>query len=173
MDEDNDRDNADKDYGPTSPASVPMSVDEVKNLEPATKDDLEPVINLLGADEELAESLLMVNAEIMKLVGELGGSQKGYRRERAKQTRHLVSEIYSAPRVTKALKLLPGLNLVPGFALDLTTQDENGEEWDFTKEDRREKARRKVEEEKPYCLIGLPSCTEYCMFQALNAVKHQ
>ena len=127
MEEDNGHGNAEEDYAPTSPASVPMSVDEVRNLEPAARDDLEPVLNLLGADEELAGSLLMVNAEIMKLVGELGGSQKGYRRERAKQTRHLVSEIYSAPRVTKALKLLPGLNLVPGFALGLTSKDGNGE----------------------------------------------
>ena len=67
------------DCSPTSPASAPMPVDEVKSLE--------PILNLLGADEELTESLLAVNAEIMKLVGELGGSQKGYRRERAKQTR--------------------------------------------------------------------------------------
>ena len=155
----------DEGYEPTSPASAPMSVDEVKSLE--------PVLNMLGADEELRESLLTINAEIMKLVGELGGSQKGYRRERAKQTRHLVSEVYSAPRVTAALKLLPGLNLVPGFALDLTTKDENGEEWDFTKADRRAKARSKVEEEKPYCLIGSPSCTEYCSWQALNAARHQ
>jgi hypothetical protein len=69
--------------------------------------------------------------------------------------------------------LLPGLDLVLGFALDLTTLDENGEEWDFSKKERREKARSKVDKEKPYCLIGSPSCTEYCSFQALNAVKHQ
>ena len=85
-----------------------MSIDEVKSLEPSAKYDMEPVLNLPGADEELTESLLTVNAEIMKLVGELGGSQKGYRRERAKQTRHLVAEVRSAPGITAALKLLPG-----------------------------------------------------------------
>ena len=59
---------------------------------------------------------MAINAEIMKLVGELGGSQRGYRRERATQTKYLVSEIDSAPRVTHAPTLLPGLDLLPGFA---------------------------------------------------------
>ena len=76
MEDDNGRDNADEEYVPTSPASVPMSVDEVRNLEPAARDDLEPVLNFLRADEELAGSLLMVNAEIMKLVGSLEAARK-------------------------------------------------------------------------------------------------
>ena len=84
-----------------------------------------------------------------------------------------MAEVYSAPRVTKALELLPGLGLLPGFALDLATTDENGEEYDFTKKHMRDKARRKVEEEKPYCLIGSPSCTAYCSYQALDAARHQ
>ena len=53
----------------------------------------------------------------------------------------MVSEIYSAPRVTKAMKLMPGLELVPGFALDLSGNDGEGNAWDFTRADMREKAR--------------------------------
>ena len=75
MQEDSDRDYADEAHVPTSPASAPMSVDEVKNLEPAMKDDLERVLNLPGADEESAGFLLMVNAEIMKLVRSLGAAR--------------------------------------------------------------------------------------------------
>ena len=33
--------------------------------------------------------------------------------------------------------------------------------------------KRKIEEEKPYCLIGSPSCPGHCTFQTLNSVKHQ
>ena len=32
--------------------------------------------------------------------------------------RKLVAEVYSLPRVTRALKLLPSLELLPGLALD-------------------------------------------------------
>ena len=149
-----DADNVAGDCSPTSPASAPMSVDDVKALEAPEVSDLEPVLNLISADEELTETLLAIDAEVLKLVGELGEGRKGYRRERAKQTKHLVSEIYSAPSVTRALKLMPHLKLVPGFALDLSTKDGNGEEWDFTREDMRAKARLTVDREKPYCLIG-------------------
>ena len=47
----------------------------------------------------------------------------------------MVAEIYSAPRVTSAAKLLPSLGVLPGFALDLTIG------WDFTKESARREAR--------------------------------
>ncbi len=50
---DDGRDNDDDDYELTSPASAPMSIDEVKTLEPSATEDLELVLNLLGADEEL------------------------------------------------------------------------------------------------------------------------
>ena len=99
---DDGHDDDEDDYVPTSPASAHMSIDGAKTLEPSAKEDLEPVLNLFGADEELTGSLLMVNAEIMKLAGWLGGSPTGCRRERATQARHLVSEVYSAPRATAA-----------------------------------------------------------------------
>ena len=53
----------------------------------------------------------------------------------------LVAEVYSAPRVTKTLKLMPSMGLIPGFALDLSGEDENGNAWDFTRADMRAKAR--------------------------------
>ena len=82
-----------------------------------------------------------------------------------------MSEIYSGPRATAALKLLPGLGLSAGFALDLTTTDENGDSWDFTKEQMKDKARKIVRTEEPMLLIGSPSCTAFCQWQALNTVK--
>ena len=118
--------------------------------------DVAPIMNLLAADEELCEAVKQVDAEIVKLVMQLGGSEKSYRRERAQQTKQLISEIYSVPRVTRALKFLPNLNLQAGFALDITNTDENGDQWDFTQKVMRDKAYALVEEQKPYCLVGSP-----------------
>ena len=84
-------------------------------------------MSLLAADEEICEALMTVDREILALVRQLGGSEKSYRRERANQTKFLVSEIYSTPRITRALKFLPHLSLLAGLAFDLTATDENGE----------------------------------------------
>ena len=81
-----------------------------------------------------------------------------------------MSEIYSALRVTQALKLLPSLGLAPGFAFDLTTVDEAGNNWDFNDPVMLEKALNRVEDEEPYCLLDYPACTPYCALQALSAV---
>ena len=83
----------------------------------------------------------------------------------------MIAEIYSAPRVTKAMKLMPSLELVPGFALDLSGDDEKGHAWDFTRADMREKAKALVLREKPYVLIGSPPCTAFSSWQHLNAAR--
>ena len=46
----------------------------------------------------------------------------------------VVSEVYSPPRVTKAAKVLTRLGITPGFALDITVDDETGEPWDLSKQ---------------------------------------
>ena len=116
--------------------------------------DIKPVLEVCGADEGLCEALLDASRDVLDVVAELGGNVKKYRRERARAMRRLVAEVYSAPRVTQMLKHMPGLGLVPGFALDLTTVDTDGRSWDFTDSEMRERARRKVREEKPFILIG-------------------
>ena len=50
-------------------------------------------------------------------------------REGKKALKHLVVELYSAPRVTAAAKLLPDMRHIPGLALDLTTVDAQGRPW--------------------------------------------
>ena len=47
------------------------------------------------------------NREIMAVLNSLGADTAKYRRERSKSIRAAVSEIYSPPRVTAAIKLLP------------------------------------------------------------------
>ncbi len=152
---------------------TPMEVSHLNALTVVENDpDVKPLMDLIGDEEPAKEDLLQLNVEILRLVAQLGGPVRGYRREREKAVRHLVAEIYSAPRVTRALKMLPDMGLKAGFALDLTNCDENGREWDFTVTAMREKARARVEEEKPQLLIGSPSCTPYSAWQTLNSARH-
>ena len=62
------------------------------------------------------------------------------------ETPHVITEIYSPPRVTACAKSLPGFGIVPGLALDVTTVDENGVAWDFDIPSRRDEARRRIAE---------------------------
>ena len=76
----------------------------------------------------------------MQLLNQLGGDGSRYIRERKRAVKHIVSEIYSPPRVTAAAKLPPELRCVPGFALDLTFNDEHGRAWDFDIAENRRRA---------------------------------
>ena len=154
-------------YSPTSPISVGRS----ENSGPMSA--MGPIMSLLEADEELCDAVRTIDKEILSLLRQLGGGDRSYRRERAKQVKQLVAEIYSVPRITKALRLMPHLSLRPGFALDITNVDELGEEWDFTKKHMRDKAYELVDTVKPYCLVGSPGCTPFCALQALNAARHE
>ena len=109
--------------------------------------------------------------EIISVVESLGGCSKRYGREKRQQLKAIVSEIYSPPRVTAAIKLLPELRLIPGFAFDVTTVDEEGKPWDFDDPGQRAKARERILREKPMLLIGSPMCTAFSAWQELN--KHK
>ena len=102
------------------------------------------------------------------MVRALGGCANQYRRERKTAVRAIVSEIYSPPRVTAACKLLPELKIIPGFALDLTTADSDGKLWDFDDVVMRERALKRVREEKPLLLVGSPMCTAFSTWQRIN-----
>ena len=86
----------------------------------------------------------------------------------APEARNIVSEIYSPPRVTDAARRNPSLGIRPGFALDLTTSDDEGRPWDFDDPSQRAKAKALVLEKKPQLLIGSPMCTAFSCLQALN-----
>ena len=91
--------------------------------------------------------------EILSLVRSLGGDSAQYRRERSCAVRAVVSEIYSLPRVSAVAKLCPSYAILPGFALDLATNDSDGRHWDFVEEAMRSHAWAKVKEEQPVLLI--------------------
>ena len=84
-------------------------------------------MELCSADATITDELAEIDENIAQLIRELGGSVRGYRSGRRGKIMNLVSEIHSAPRVTRAFKLLPELGLLPGFAFDLSTTNEMGE----------------------------------------------
>ena len=108
------------------------------------------------------------NTDILSVIRALGGNETKYKRERRSAMRAIVSEVYSAPRVTAAIKQVPGLKLIPGFALDLSTVDEHGVPWDFDCPRQQEKALQKQRDEKPAVLIGSPMCTAFSTWQYVN-----
>ena len=147
-------------YLPTSPEPDRMEEDEAM---------LQPLMAVVT--EDVKEAIKDHDAEILKLVKELGGSTKAYGRERRRAVRAIVAEIYSPPRVTSAAKLLPGMHLTPGFALDLTTVNAKGEPWDFDDDDKQDEALRLIDEIKPLFVVGSPMCTAFSTWQRLSAAR--
>ncbi len=85
-----------------------------------------------------------------------------------------VAELYSQPRIAQeaAIRSYNGVNLLPGWSLDLTREDPlTGEPWDMAKHEVRERVRKLVRDTKPFMVIGSPPCTMFCSLQDLNKGK--
>ena len=106
-----------------------------------------------------------------EIVNALVYDGRKYRREATQRLRAIVSEGYSAPRVTEVARRFPMLGIIPGTALDLTGVDEEGNAWDFSVAAQRDKADKLIDKEKPILLIGSPSCTPFSNIQNLNKNK--
>ena len=128
--------------------------------------DLKDLMKAVGRDAK--REMSTVNRKILSVIRSLGGDHQRYKRERSRAVKAVVSEIYSPPRLTAATKLLPELRLIPGFALDLTTADVDGALWDFDSKVMRDRAMKKVREERPQLLIVSPMCTAFSTWQHIN-----
>ncbi len=110
--------------------------------------------------------------EIMCIMAVLGADPKAYRREKKQAVRRIVSEIFSPPRVTRMLQEMTDHGLVPGLALNLTTNDpDDGTPWNFDLPEKREKALKLLRAQKPLFVIGSPACARWCTWQALNDLR--
>ena len=123
-------------------------------------------------DANNADMDLIDDPDCQLMIMSLGAEVGPHRRERRTAARRMVSEVYSPPRVTRAISAMPSCGLVPGFALDLTCSDpDDGEPWDFDRSDKRSKARQLLRDQKPLVLVGSPMCTAWCTWQRLNALR--
>ena len=66
-----------------------------------------------------------------------------------------VAEVFSTPRMAR---MDQKFSMSAGFALDLTTCDDKGVPWDFSKPTMQQKALELVEKVKPTMLVMSPSC---------------
>ena len=92
---------------------------------PATESDTEMRRLLDNLTRDMREEVKDIDDEILSVVRSMAGNVGQYRRERRAALRAVVSEVYSPARTTAAIKLLPEFRLIPGFALDLTTVNED------------------------------------------------
>ena len=92
---------------------------------PATESDTEMRRLLDNLTRDMREEVKDIDDEILSVVRSMAGNVGQYRRERRAALRAVVSEVYSPARTTTAIKLLPEFRLIPGFALDLTTVNED------------------------------------------------
>ena len=128
--------------------------------------DFSDLMDVLTRDDR--DAAREANVEIMSVARALGGSGWKFKKHRNNALKSVVSEIYPPPRVTAAAKLFPELRVIPGFALDLTTADEDGSLWDFDSKVMRDRAMANVKRERPQLLIGSPMCTAFSTWQRIN-----
>ena len=164
------------DTAPRRDESPSVEVDHEENPEADGGDDgmgdatpvAEPA-DPVAEDDIMMSPLTTVEEEYVNLLGMLGTQTNAFKRENRKAYNRIVSEIYSPPRVTRMASMLPSLKLLPGYAMDITTEDpDDRQPWDFDCAAKRDKARRLLREQKPLFLIGSPMCTAWCTWQRLN-----
>lgn len=64
--------------------------------------------------------------------------------------------------------MLPQLKLIPGLALDRTTNDDDGRAWNSDEKEMRERAMKKLKAEEPQLLMGSPMCMAFSTWQRVN-----
>ena len=84
--------------------------------------------------------------EIRKILLMSGGDKASVRAK--------VYEMCSPPRVTAYARKHDNLNVEGGMSFDLRA-DENGVKWDFNKIEHRARARRRIHQDKPFCVTDL------------------
>ena len=120
-----------------------------------------------GSREEARKA----DGEILNVIRQLGDNTAKFKGDRGRAMGDIVGEIYSPPRVSAVAKLCPSFGILPGFALDLTTHDDDGRHWKFDEDGMRERAWAKLKKEQPTLLIRSPMFTAFSAWQYINNTK--
>jgi len=118
----------------------------------------------------------LCNREVLKaMIDDLdeGCTRKLTRELRRKQVKSDksgadVAEVYSPPRMSK---MASQLGYSEGFALDLTTNDEEGRPWNLADKECQERALKLQDETKPWMLTASPPCTMFSTLQNISLAK--
>ncbi len=65
------------------------------------------------------------------------------------------------------MQRIPFLNLTAGSTFDLRA-DAQGRSWNFTLKEDRARARKQIETEKPFLIVGSPPCTYFSILTQSN-----
>ncbi len=120
--------------------------------------------------------VLEKHANVRKILEDIEKTAKTPVNRRQRRTmnaggRGHVAEIYSPPRVVSVAE---EMGLDPAWSLDLTQLDEeDGLPWDFSRPEKRERARDKLKSDKPFMLVLSPMCGPFSAIQNLNYVRMQ
>ena len=164
---------------PLSEEHVSPSTQQPTNIDDADTMDQDSTGDLDDTDMGFVGSLepSFHDSVTSMLLSQLGHTSytksQSYGREKRRANKRIISEIYSPPRITAELRKRSHKYLVAGLAMDLTVNDPMDDmPWDFSKPEKRERAREKLRSQKPYLLVGSPECTQFCTWQNLNAQKY-
>ena len=135
-----------------------------------TQKRLRASISLLGQ-----MNIMLKSSAVGRMIEELGQSPE-LQMPKAKGVRKRVIEdgwktdcgdVYSPPRITK---VAARMGLKPAWALDLTTRAVyEGKPLDFSNKEKRQKAARLLEQDKPLLLVVSPMCGP---FSAMNNINY-
>ena len=135
----------------------------------STTEPKSEVPSLLAAELKEAKQNVSIREIIQQLEKDprLRIPENRRQRRTAKQTQGKmdVAEVYSPPRITAMARTM---GLKDGWALDLTETDpDDGEPWDLSVKAKREKAKKKVDEDRPFMVILSPMCGPFSRLQEL------
>ena len=134
-----------------SPQAMPDDDDDMEIFEAQVDDDVDA--DLLPAGSSVPVATRREATSIYEMFLTHGAEPASARKA--------IAEIFSPPRVTAQLDLMPKLklHLMKGSTFDLRC-DRNGRRWNFLQEQDRQEAREMIRREKAYVLIGAPLCPE-------------
>ena len=103
---------------PAEPPAEPEFVRDIVQNETPAEDS-----NMQGNEDSVMIGAVTYDSEMIGLLCTLGVSTKSFQRENRAARRRMVAELYSPPRVTRAISAMPRSELLAGFALDVTCVD--------------------------------------------------
>ena len=163
---------ADDQEAPTAGTSTRVrEEDEVSISSEAQSGEMPAKKQRIGALRQM-----IMSVDIKRIIDEieqdpimkLRGGNHRQRRTASQRSKNDVSEIYSPPRMTR---IAEELGLKPGFSLDLTVDDEDGQPWDLSDPKKREKARRIIKEQQPELIVACPMCGPFSSWMQVNYTK--
>ena len=128
---------------------------DVETVREEAERDLKALLAVMSREDRRRAA--EIHREVTLVLQIMQGKGHRFRREATRNTRAIVSEIYSPPRVADAARRHARFGRVPGLSFDLTEIDnDEGRPWDFYDAAKREKAERILETQRPLLLIGTP-----------------